>query len=494
MCGIIGVFSTKPVATEIYEGLIHLQHRGQDAAGILTYENDTKSRFYLKKGAGYVRYLFQENEIEALKGNWGLGHTRYPTVGSVFDLANAQPFSVTSPYGISMVHNGNLSNYQELKKELAEKDRYHCNSGSDLETILGVFSITLNKLEDSNSPSNNDFFENICKAVEEVYKRAKGGYSVISIIADKGMVAFRDPHGIRPLVRGVRTNPDGNKDYVFASENTMFYSQDFEIQGDVGNGEVVFINKQGQEFRRKLRNEIFTPDIFEYVYFARPDSTINDVSVYRSRLRMGENLAKKWKKLHPDILPDVIIPVPFSSNTAALSMASELGVRYTEGLYKNSFVGRTFIMAGQQKRRKSVLQKLSPQKTEIKDKVVMLLDDSIVRGTTSREVVRLVRNVGAKKVYMVSACPPVVYPDFYGINIPTRRELIAANMDHEEIREYIGTDILVYQEIEDLEEAVMRKGDHNIDRPSMPYLDGFYVTGDIDEKKMIELENAFTCE
>jgi amidophosphoribosyltransferase len=269
----------------------------------------------------------------------------------------------------------------------------------------------------------------------------------------------------------------------------MFYSLGFKRTGDVGNGEVIFINKKGEVFSRKLRNELFTPDIFEYVYFARPDATINDVNVYRSRLRMGENLGKKWLRAYPDLLPDVVIPVPFSSNTAALSMASKLGVRYTEGLYKNSFVGRTFIMSGQEKRRKSVLQKLSPQPTEIRNKKVMLLDDSIVRGTTSREVVKLIRDVGAKEVYFVSACPPVINPDFYGIDIPTREELIASNMSHEEIRDYIGADILLYQDIDDLVEAVVRKGDHHIDRPSMPYLDGWYVAGDINESKIQELEN-----
>ena len=301
------------------------------------------------------------------------------------------------------------------------------------------------------------------------------------------MVAFRDPHGIRPLVKGERLNNDGTKDFIYASENTMFFPLGFERTGDVGNGEVVFIDNEGKEYSRKLTNETFTPDIFEYVYFARPDSTLNDVSVYRSRLRMGQNLAKSWKEKYSHIKPDVVIPVPFSSNTAALSMASELGIRYSEGLYKNSFVGRTFIMPGQDKRRKSVRQKLSPQPTEIKGKKVMLLDDSIVRGTTSREVVKLVRDAGAKEVYFVSACPPVINPDFYGIAIPTREELIASSMSEDEIKDYIGADVLHYQTIDGLVEAVMRKGDHHIERPSMPYLDGFYITGDIDEDRIAEL-------
>jgi len=479
MCGIIGIISNKPAAPQIYDGLIHLQHRGQDAAGILTYN----SQFHVKKGPGLVRDVFGEENIQALPGNWGIGHTRYPTVGSAFNLENAQPFTLHSPYGIAMIHNGNLTNYYELREELAKKDRFHCNSESDLEVIIGSFSTAMSKQN-----PENDIFESICRSVETVYERCRGGYSVIGIVAEKGMIAFRDPHGIRPLTWGKRQNEDGTTDYIFSSENTMYYPLGFKLQGNVGNGEVVFIDANGELHRKKLRNEQFTPCIFEYVYLARPDSIINDVSVYRARLRMGQNLANKWKKEHPDIVPDVVIPIPFSSNTAALSMAHQLGVRYSEGIYKNPFVGRTFIMPGQEKRRKSVLQKLSPQETEIRDKDVMLLDDSIVRGTTSREVVKLVRDAGAKKVYFVSACPPVKYPDFYGIDIPTRSELIASNKNNEEIRRFIGADILLYQDIDGLVEAVTRKGKHNIDRPSMPYLDGWYVTGDVNEEKITQME------
>ncbi len=484
MCGIAGIFSQKKVANELYDGLINLQHRGQDAAGILTYENNNIDRFHIKKGAGFVKDVFNQTDLDVLKGNCGIAHTRYPTAGSAFDLANAQPFTIGSPYGIAMVHNGNITNYVELKKELIEKDKYHSNSSSDLEIIMSVFASRMRK-----EPEDQDIFESICNSAKSVFDRVKGGYSVIGIIAGKGMVVFRDPHGIRPLVKGERVNPDGSKDYIFASEDTMFFSLGFERIGDVGNGELIFIDNKGKVFSRKITKELFTPDIFEYVYFARPDSTLNDVNVYRSRLRMGQNMANLWKKTHPEIIPDVVIPVPFSANTSALSMASELGVRYSEGLYKNSFVGRTFIMHGQDKRRKSVRQKLSPQPIEINGKNVMILDDSIVRGTTSREVVKLVRDAGAKEIYFVSVCPPVINPDFYGIAIPTREELIAAGKSNEEIRDYIEADILLYQDIDGLTEAVMRKGDHNIDRPSMPYLDGFYVTGDIDEDKITELEN-----
>jgi amidophosphoribosyltransferase len=479
MCGVIGIYSHKPVAQELYDGLIHLQHRGQDAAGISTYNG----HFHIEKGAGYVRDVFRQTNMERLEGNWGLGHTRYPTAGSKHAVENAQPFIINAPYGIAMAHNGDLTNYAALKKELAEKDLRHCNSSSDLEVIMNVFASCLEGLN-----QKNDFFDNICEAVGSVYTRTSGAYSVVGIIAGKGMIAFRDPHGIRPLVYGERINADGTRGYIFSSENTMYYPLGFELKGNVAPGEVVFIDDKGGFHRRTLRQEQFTPDVFEYVYLARPDAMLNNVSVYRARLRMGENLAKRWMEKYPDVVPDIVIPVPFSSNTAALAFAGQIGVRYSEGLYKNPFVGRTFIMPGQEKRRKSVLQKLSPQETEIKDKVVLLLDDSIVRGTTSKEVVKLVRDAGAKKVYFVSACPPVKFPDFYGIDMPTRAELIAAHKNEEEIREYIGADILLYQQIEDLVEAVTRKGEHNIDRLSMPYLDGWYVTGDIDEARSGQLE------
>jgi amidophosphoribosyltransferase len=479
MCGILGIYSHKPVATDLYDGLIHLQHRGQDAAGMLTYNN----HFHLKKGLGYVRDVFDQDHMERLEGNWGIGHTRYPTAGSKSDVENAQPFYVSSPYGIAMAHNGDLTNYAALKNELATNDRRQCNSSSDLEVILHVFAAKLESL-----PTSNDFFDSICQAVEAVFTRARGAYSVVGMIAGKGMIAFRDPHGIRPFVYGEKKNPDGTSDYIFSSENTMYYPLGFTLAGDIQPGEVLFVDNSGTLHRKRLRHETFTPCIFEYVYLARPDSTLNDISVYRARLRMGQNLAKQWKSKYPEIIPDIVIPVPFSSNTAALSLAHELGIRYSEGLYKNPFVGRTFIMPGQAQRRKSVLQKLSPQIFEIKDKNVLLVDDSIVRGTTSQEVVKLIRDAGAKEVYFASACPPVKYPDFYGIDMPTSSELIAAKKTDIEICEFIGADILLYQTIEDLVEAVTRKGNHHIDRPSMPYLDGWYVTGDIDTAKLQDLE------
>ncbi|MFA7654176.1 MAG: amidophosphoribosyltransferase [Candidatus Magasanikbacteria bacterium] len=480
MCGVVGIFSHKPVAQELYDSLIHLQHRGQDAAGIITYNK----QFHLKKGVGFVRDIFQQSNMERLQGNWGIGHTRYPTVGgNDGGIEDAQPFMVNSPFGIAMAHNGNLTNYCALKEELETKDGRHCNSGCDVEVILNVFASALSKLD-----KNNEMFENICVTVNEVFSRVHGAYSVVVIIAGKGMVAFRDPHGIRPFVCGMRTNPDKTRDFIFTSENTMYTSLGFKPMGNVQPGEVIYINERGEMQSRILKKQAFTPCIFEYVYFARPDSMINNVSVYRSRLRMGQNLAKRWKEKYPDILPDVVVPIPFSSNTAALSMAGELGVRYSEGIYKNSFVGRTFIMPGQAIRKRSVLQKLSPQETELKDKNVMLLDDSIVRGTTSKEIVRLVKEAGAKKVYFVSACPPVKFPCFYGVDMPTKTELIAAQMTEDEIKNFIGADILLYQTIDDLVEAITRKGEHNITRPCMACLDGSYITGDVDKKMMDEME------
>lgn len=486
MCGIIGIFSQNQVATEIYEGLIHLQHRGQDAAGILTYKNEDTNRFYIKKGQGLARNVFSnsQNPSEYLFGNLGLGHVRYPTNGSAFDLNNAQPFSLSFPYGIAMVHNGNLTNYEESKKYLLTKEKILCNSGSDLECILNLFAIKLSRISDE-----SNFFNNICEATEYVYQKAIGGYSVIAIIAGKGMIAFRDPHGIRPLVIGKRQSEDGKDEYIFASETTMFYSLGFEIIGDVGNGELVFVDLDGKMTRKKIRDEEFTPDAFEYIYFARPDAIINDISVYRSRLRMGQNLAEKWKKLYPQIQPDVVIPIPFSANVAALSMASELGIRYTEGLYKNPFIGRTFIMSSQDKRRKSVRQKLSPQQFEIRNKKVMVLDDSIVRGTTSKEVVQILRDAGALEIYLVSASPPLFYPDFYGISIPTQEELIASQMNLEEIRKYLKVEVLMFQDIAGLSEAILRKGKHNVTKLSMPYFDGNYITNDIDVSKFEKIVN-----
>ena len=483
MCGVVGIISgQKSVAGEIYDSLIHLQHRGQDAAGIMTYNE----RFHIKKGTGLIRDIFDEQNMSRLLGRVGIGHTRYPTVGG-FSIEEAQPVFTHVPHGIAMAHNGNLVNYTELSKEVVEKDRRHINSSVDIEVILHIFAHAL----DQRKTQSNEltFFDEICNGVKTVFDRVDGAYSVVGSIMNRGMFVFRDPNGIRPLVKGKRENNDGTVDHIFASETTMFYSLGFTPIGNVEPGEVIWVEEDGTTHSCVLTKEQFTPCVFEYVYFARPDCIQNDVSVYRSRLRMGQNLAEKWKNEYPDIVPDIVIPAPSTANTSALSFANELGVRYSEGLYKNPFIGRTFIMPGNEERKKSVRYKLVPQEFEIRDKNVLIMDDSIVRGNTSREIVRMVREFGAKRVYFISACPPVKFPCYYGVDMPTRDELTAANQSVEEIREFMKVDVLMYQDIDGLKEAVTRKGDHNIDRPCMACLDGWYVNGGINEKKMDDLES-----
>jgi amidophosphoribosyltransferase len=481
MCGLAGIFSNSPVAGELYECLIHLQHRGQDAAGITTY----RQRMHKEKGLGLVRDIFTEEKIALLKGNIGIAHTRYPTHGG-FGHGEIQPFWTSVPYGIALAHNGNLTNYTELAENITNRDSRYLNTTSDTEVLLHLFADCLHT---PTSPDSSEaFFDLLCTAVGSIFNQVQGAYSVVSLIIGRGLVVFRDPHGIRPLVKGVRSNGHGTVDYIFASENTMFYSLGYTPEGNVLPGELIYIDEQGKYFSKRLKKEAFNPCIFEYVYFARPDATLNDVSVYRSRLRMGQNLANKWKQNYPDIIPDIVIPAPSTANTAALSLAHELDVRYSEGLYKNPFIGRTFIMPGQKIRKQSIHYKLVPQEFEIRDKKVMIVDDSIVRGNTSREIVRMIRDFGAREVYFVSACPPVTSPCFYGVDMPTREELIAGNQNVEAIRQYIGADILLYQETDDLVEAVTRKGDHHIDRPCMACLNGEYITRGVTADKMKELE------
>lgn len=482
MCGIVGIYSHAPVAAEIYDSLIHLQHRGQDAAGILTCDE----RFYVHHGLGLVREIFSAEKVLRLKGHIGIGHTRYPTAGG-YNLADVQPLWIGSPRGIALAHNGNLVNHKELAQEITQQKHRHLNSSIDSEVLLHLLADGLEEGQPI-AEEGEKFFAELTQAVKKVFSRAQGSYSVMSIIIGKGLVAFRDPHGIRPLIMGERIHANGTKDYIFASETTMLYALGFQPLGDVQPGEVVYVNYSGELYRKVIEKKQFTPCIFEYVYFARPDSTLNAVSVYRSRLRMGQNLARKWKKKFPYDLPNVVIPAPFTSNTAALSFAHELGVRYSEGLYKNPFIGRTFIMPDGKERSRSVRYKLTPQKTEIHDKKVLILDDSIVRGTTSREIVKMIREFGAKEIYLVSACPPIKNPCFYGIDIPSRKELIAANNTLEEIQRYLGVDKLLYQELNDLVEAVTRRGDHHIERPCAACMDGWYVTGGIDETKIQKLE------
>lgn len=476
MCGIIGIISNSQVSTEIYESMLALQHRGQDSAGMATYSD----RFHLKKGMGLVREVFIQEDIFNLKGNMGIGQVRYPTVGGG-TAEEVQPFISSSPYGIAMAHNGNVFNFWELKKELFEKDYRQVNSNNDVEVILNVFAYELSRF------CHREFFDSIVQAVKSVHQRVKGAYSVVAIIADKGLVAFRDPHGIRPLVWGQRKS-SFKTEHIFASENTMFEILDFEFNRDVDPGELVFIDLKGEVHTKRVTEKEFRPCIFEYVYFARPDALLNGVSVYRARLRMGQNLAAKIKRLHPDLPIDVVIPAPESANTAALACAHGLGIRYTQGIVRNHFIGRTFIMPGQEVRQKANKYKLSVIDFEVEGKNILVIDDSIVRGNVSRHIVNLLRKHGAKKVYLASASPALRWPDLYGMDLPTRDEYIAYNRTEEEIRQFIGADILVYQDLKDLVEAVIRRGELKFTRPHTAYFDGDYPTGDVTEEVLVEVD------
>ncbi|MFH0819000.1 MAG: amidophosphoribosyltransferase [Patescibacteria group bacterium] len=447
MCGIFGIYGRDgfTIAPEIYDGLIALQHRGHDACGILTYDNDG---FNMRKGLGFVRDVFHPGAMKYLKGNMGIGHIRYATVGCG-DAKDAQPFYTHTPYGIAMTHNGNLSNYSDLKKELFEKDLFQVNSGCDVEVILAVFSQELAK----QVKKTKDISEQVFNAVKGVHKRCKGAYSVTGIIAGKGMFGFRDPYGIRPMVFGQR-GQGKEVEYCFTSESVMFNMLGIKYLKDVNAGECIFIDEKRKVHTSQVSPAKLRPCIFEYVYFARPDSLQNNVSVYKARLRMGQLLAKRIKPLQSKLKIDVVIPAPSTSNTAALALASDLGVKYREGLVKNHFIGRTFIMPGQDKREKSVKRKLNPQPLEIKRKNVLLVDDSIVRGTTGKEIVQMLRDAGAKKVYFASASPAVKHPCLYGVDIPTRAELIANHKTDEEIRKFLNVDFLIYQTIEDLIKSV----------------------------------------
>jgi amidophosphoribosyltransferase len=473
MCGIVGIIGEREAAPEIYDSLIQLQHRGQDAAGIIT----CNEGLHLKKGTGLVRDIFQARHMERLKGKIGIGHTRYPTSGDRIG-DEVQPFWTSVPDGIAFAHNGNIVNYMQLRDEVISKRKRYLNTHSDSEMLMQLFADALQRCI-GNSPAHMitdmTYFDGLCISVAELFNLIQGSVSAVSIIKDRGLIAFRDPHGIRPLLMGERIGSNGEKEYIFASEDTMFYMLGFTLVRDVKPGELIFVSQKGEFYSRIVKTATFTPCIFEYVYFARPDTMMNNINIYRSRLRMGENLGKLWKQKHKDLLPDVIIPAPSTSNTMALSMAKELGVNYSEGLYKNPFIGRTFIMSNQAQRRQSVRYKLVPQRLEIQGKDVMIVDDSIVRGTTSREIITMVREFGAKSVYFVSACPPVVQPCYYGVDIPTKEELIASNKSSDEIQEYLNADILLYQRLEDLVEAVTRKGEHHIDTPCTACLGGTYI-------------------
>jgi len=481
MCGIIGIYSQGPVATPLYDGLIHLQHRGQDAAGIVTDDHLETPSFHIQRGLGLVQEIFSAESVLQLKGQFGIGHTRYPTAGG-YQLQDVQPLAMHPSHSLALAHNGNLTNATELGAAFTQQRQ----STIDSELLMLHLAAHLDPATISGSPAL--LFEVLEIAIGKMMQEAQGSYSVLCLLKGAGLIAFRDPHGIRPLVFGERRAANGKKDYIFASESSMFYSLGFQSSGDVEPGELVFVDAAGTLRRRRLAHTQFAPCIFEYVYFSRPDSTLDQASVYRTRVNMGQNLARQWKKEHPQLQPDIVIPVPFTSNTAALAFATEIGVRYSEGLYKNPFIGRTFIMGDEKKRSRGVRHKLTPQKSEIEGKNVLLLDDSLVRGTTSVEIVKMVREYGAKEIYFVLACPPIKHPCFYGIDMPSRHELIAANQSVAEIQAHLGVNHLLYLQLDHLVEAVTRENPQKIKTPCMACMNGCYISGTLTEQKIQTLE------
>jgi len=478
VCGIVGIVSSRPVNQAIYDALIVLQHRGQDAAGIMTDDNGT---LYMHKDNGLVQDVFQRKHMLRLSGNMGIGHVRYPTAG-VSSAAEAQPFYVNSPYGICLAHNGNLTNTRELQALVKDQDKRHLNTSSDTEALLNVFAHEL-QVQNPAILTADTIFE----AISKVHQRCRGGYAIVAMIMGHGIVAFRDPHGIRPIVLGQRIN-DGFAEYMVASESVALDALGFAFVRDILPGEAVFIQQNGKLHSKQCGPILgYTPCIFEYVYFARPDSIIDKISVYKSRIRMGEKLAEKILRERPDHDIDVVIPIPDSSRTSALSVAQSLGLKYREGFIKNRYIGRTFIMPGQDMRKKSVKRKLNAIDLEFRDKVVLLIDDSIVRGTTSQQIVEMAREAGARKVYFASASPPVRYPNVYGIDMPAASELIACDRTEAEVGEFIGADWLVYQDLQDLIRSV-RYDNGDIKDFDTSCFSGDYVTGDVTPEYLRQTE------
>jgi amidophosphoribosyltransferase len=488
MCGILGIVGRQGVHVNqlLYDGLTVLQHRGQDAAGILT---DTEGNFRLRKSNGLVSDVFYKRHMLRLEGNVGIGHVRYPTAGSS-SRAEAQPFYVNSPYGIALAHNGNLTNAEELAVYLRDECMRHINTSSDSELLLNVLAVELGQrsraLRIEGTPHIN--IETIFGAVEAVNERVRGGYACVSVISGYGLLAFRDPNGIRPLVFGKRTSEDGDE-YIVASESVAITALGFQIIRDVAPGEAVFISTSGHMFTRSCAKETdYTPCIFEHVYFARPDSVIDGMSVYQSRLNQGRRLAERLIEQWPDHDIDVVIPIPDSGRIAALQMAKTLNLPYREGFVKNRYVGRTFIMPGQALREKSVRRKLNAIEHEFSGKNVLLVDDSIVRGTTSAQIIEMAREVGASKVYFASAAPPVRHPNVYGIDMPAVNEFIANGRTIEEINDVIGSDRLFYQTLEDLEEVTLQ-ATSDVTAFDSSCFNGQYVTGDIDSAYLQALDD-----
>jgi len=481
MCGIAGIAGLEPVNTRIYDTLTVLQHRGQDAAGIATTEG---GRIFLRKDNGLAKDVFRTRHMRALVGNMGIGHVRYPTAGTS-SAHEAQPLYVNSPYGIALGHNGNLTNADDLKKELFAADRRHINTQSDSEILLNVFAHGLSK-QDTRVLEPEQVFE----AVHAVHHRCQGAYAAVAMIPGFGLVAFRDPHGIRPLCYGYR-DTDKGREWMVASESVAIDASGFIFEGDVMPGEAIVFNIRDGSIHKRVCGEArpYKPCIFELVYLARPDSILDGISVYKSRLRMGDYLARKILRTRPDHQIDVVIPVPDTSRTAALQVAYHLGAKFREGFIKNRYIGRTFIMPGQAARKKSVRQKLNPISLEFRDKHVLLVDDSIVRGTTCGEIIRMAREAGAKSVSFASASPPVRFPNVYGIDMPAAPELIAHARTVDEICTKIGADWLIYQDLEDLITSAT-EGNPDLTSFEDSVFSGNYITGDVDHEYLAALESS----
>ncbi|SEK47268.1 amidophosphoribosyltransferase [Halomonas daqiaonensis] len=477
MCGIVGLMAKQAVNQGIYDALTVLQHRGQDAAGMMTWH---EGRFLLRKSNGLVRDVFHTRHMARLKGNLGIGHVRYPTAGSSSE-AESQPFYVNSPYGITLAHNGNLTNSDQLKQELFSSDLRHINTSSDSEVLLNVFAHELGKQGLHLEPG--DIFD----AVRRVYRRCRGGFAAVAIINGVGMVAFRDPHGIRPVVFGTRDEGEG-QEVMIASESVALDVGGFELHRDLAPGEAIFVDMTGTIHTQQCADyPRLASCIFEHVYLARPDSILDGAYVYGTRMQMGRKLGDRIQSEWPEHDIDVVIPIPDTSRTSALELAQHLGVTYREGFMKNRYIGRTFIMPGQTQRKKSVRQKLNAIGVEFKDKNVLLVDDSIVRGTTCKQIILMAREAGARKVYFASAAPPVRYPNVYGIDMPAASELIAHGRSEAEVGELIGADRIFYQDLEDLK-AACREVNPELESFDCSVFDGKYVTGDIDERYLSALE------
>jgi amidophosphoribosyltransferase len=473
MCGIVGVIARAPVNQLIYDALLLLQHRGQDAAGIVTMQG---TKCFMQKARGMVRDVFRTRNMRALPGNVGLGQVRYPTAGNAWSEEEAQPFYVNAPYGIVLVHNGNLTNAAALKQELFDVDRRHINTGSDTEVLINVLAHELERAVRDQPLSPDTVFA----AVRAVHRRIKGSYAVVALIAGHGLLAFRDPFGIRPLSFGESSGPDG-PEVMVASESVAIVGTGHTLTRDVAPGEAVFIDVEGTIHARQCADRpSLNPCMFEYVYLARPDSVMDGVSVYQARLNLGETLAQRLISTMPPSEIDVVIPIPESSRPSAMQLAQKIGKPYREGFVKNRYVGRTFIMPGQGVRKKSVRQKLNAIEVEFRGRNVLLVDDSIVRGTTSKEIVQMARDAGAKKVYLASAAPPVRFPNVYGIDMPTNDELIAHGRSIEEIRQFIGADALIYQDVAAMK-RVVRALNPKLDGFEASCFDGVYITGDVSE-------------